>query len=61
MIFDGFVHSLPDIDPEETKEWLASLDEVVEVEGKARARYLISALLERARGRRVILLAAGEC
>src|SRR3954449_4372436 len=49
VIFDGFVHSLPDIDPEETEEWLARLDGVVEVEGKARARYLISALLERAR------------
>ena len=26
MIFDGFVHQLPDIDPEETQEWLDSLD-----------------------------------
>ena len=49
MIFDGFVHSLPDIDPTETQEWLESLDAVVDQHGKGRARYLISALLERAR------------
>ncbi|MEN3273776.1 MAG: pyruvate dehydrogenase component, partial [Actinomycetota bacterium] len=49
MIFDGFVHSLPDIDPAETKEWLESLDAVVNAQGKARARYIVSALLERAR------------
>ena len=33
MIFDGFVHSLPDIDPAETKEWLESLDSVVNAQG----------------------------
>jgi pyruvate dehydrogenase E1 component len=49
MIFDGFVHSLPDTDPTETKEWLDSLDAVVDTHGRTRARYLISALLERAR------------
>jgi pyruvate dehydrogenase E1 component len=49
MIFDGFVHQLPDIDPGETKEWLDSLEAVVEIEGKTRARYLISKLLERCR------------
>jgi pyruvate dehydrogenase E1 component len=49
VIFDGFVHSLPDVDPTETKEWLESLDAVVDAHGRTRARYLISALLERAR------------
>ena len=49
MIFDGFVNQLPDIDPEETQEWLDSLDGVVEVHGKTRARFLVSKLLERAR------------
>ena len=48
-IFDGFVNQLPDIDPEETQEWLDSLDGVVEVHGKTRARFLVSKLLERAR------------
>jgi pyruvate dehydrogenase E1 component len=49
MIFDGFVHQLPDIDPDETREWLDSLDAVIEEHGKTRARYLLSSLLERAR------------
>ncbi len=49
MIFDGFVNQLPDIDPEETQEWLDSLDGVVDVHGKTRARFLVSKLLERAR------------
>jgi pyruvate dehydrogenase E1 component len=53
MIFDGFVHSLPDTDPGETREWLESLDAVVDAHGPVRARYLISALLERARERQV--------
>ncbi|MBM3637825.1 MAG: pyruvate dehydrogenase (acetyl-transferring), homodimeric type [Actinobacteria bacterium] len=48
MIFDGSVHQLPDIDPGETKEWLESLDAVVDTHGKTRARYLLSRLLERA-------------
>ncbi len=48
MIFDGYVHQLPDIDPEETREWLDSLDAVVDAHGKTRARYLLSRLMERA-------------
>ncbi len=49
MIIDGFVHQLPDIDPEETEEWLDSLAAVVGTHGKTRARFLMSKLLERAR------------
>ncbi|HEY8093546.1 MAG TPA: pyruvate dehydrogenase (acetyl-transferring), homodimeric type, partial [Acidimicrobiales bacterium] len=49
MIFDGFVHQIPDGDPAETLEWLESLDAVVDTHGKNRARYLLSALLDRAR------------
>ena len=49
MIIDGFVHQLPDIDPTETQEWLDSLDAVVGAQGKTRARFLLSRLLERAR------------
>ena len=48
MIFDGYVHQLPDIDPGETEEWLDSLDAIVETHGKARARFLLSQLLMRA-------------
>jgi pyruvate dehydrogenase E1 component len=49
MIIDGFVHQLPDTDPGETQEWLDSLDAVVGAQGKTRARFLVSRLLERAR------------
>src|ERR671915_312076 len=48
MIFDGYVSQLPDTDPGETREWLDSLDAVVDVRGKTRARYLLTKLLERA-------------
>jgi len=48
MIFDGFVNQLPDTDPGETSEWMDSLDAVIEVHGKSRARFLLSKLLERA-------------
>ena len=48
MIFDGFVNQLPDTDPTETQEWLDSLDAVVDVHGKTRARFLLSKLLDRA-------------
>jgi pyruvate dehydrogenase E1 component len=44
---------LPDIDPEETAEWLASLDAAVDEQGRTRARYLMLALLQRARERGV--------
>ena len=49
MIFDGYVHQLPDSDPGETSEWLDSLDAVIDAHGKPRARFLLSKLLERAR------------
>ena len=49
MIFDGYVHQLPDTDPDETEEWLDSLDAVIDTHGKTRARFLLSKLLERAR------------
>jgi pyruvate dehydrogenase E1 component len=49
MIFDGFSHQVPDIDPGETAEWVDGFDDVVETEGRARARFLLMKLLERAR------------
>src|SRR5690606_18332465 len=48
MLFDGFVHQLPDTDPTETQEWLDSLEAVVDEHGRARARFLMSKLLQRA-------------
>ncbi len=48
MIFDGYVHQIPDIDPDETAEWVDSLDAVIDARGKTRARFLLTKLLERA-------------
>lgn len=41
----------PDPDPAETREWLDSLDGVIEVEGQDRAAFLLDNLLSRARRR----------
>ncbi|MCA1657111.1 MAG: pyruvate dehydrogenase (acetyl-transferring), homodimeric type, partial [Actinobacteria bacterium] len=49
VIFDGFAHQLPDVDPEETAEWVDSFDAVLDTQGRTRARYLLLKLLERAR------------
>ena len=49
MFIDGSIHQLPDIDQQETSEWLESLDAVIDVKGKARAHYLLARLMERAR------------
>ncbi|HEX7224194.1 MAG TPA: pyruvate dehydrogenase (acetyl-transferring), homodimeric type [Candidatus Limnocylindria bacterium] len=48
-LFDQFKQQLPDVDPVETQEWLASLDDVVATGGTDRARFLIYKLLKRAR------------
>jgi pyruvate dehydrogenase E1 component len=53
VIFDGYSHQVPDIDPEETAEWLDSFDSVVETRGRERARFLMLKLLERARSAQV--------
>src|SRR5690625_2322056 len=49
VIHEGLPTQLPDIDPEETNEWVASLDEMVNEKGRGRARYVMLRLLERAR------------
>jgi pyruvate dehydrogenase E1 component len=49
VIIDGYSHSLPDIDPAETREWVDSLDSVVDQRGRPRARFLLARLMARAR------------
>src|SRR3954469_19779606 len=49
------LHLDGDVDPGETEEWLESLDAVVRAEGRDRARFLLEALLDRARQERVRL------
>jgi pyruvate dehydrogenase E1 component len=53
VISDGLPSQLPDIDPEETAEWVESLDGVIDERGVKRARYVMLRLLERARERQV--------
>ncbi len=48
-IFDEFKQQLPDIDPDETQEWIESLDALVKAAGPDRARFLLYKLLKRAR------------
>src|SRR4051812_30520886 len=49
VIFDGFSQQLPDIDPQETAEWVDSLEMVADERGRTRARFLLMKLLQRAR------------
>ncbi|MHB2022920.1 MAG: pyruvate dehydrogenase (acetyl-transferring), homodimeric type [Mycobacteriales bacterium] len=53
VITDGLPSQIPDVDPQETTEWLDSLDAVIDRAGARRARYLMLKLLERARERSV--------
>ncbi|MEU7767926.1 pyruvate dehydrogenase (acetyl-transferring), homodimeric type [Nocardia sp. NPDC049190] len=55
VIREGVASYLPDIDPEETSEWLESFDEMLDREGPGRARYLMLRLLERAGERNVAI------
>ncbi len=49
VIHEGLPTQLPDIDPDETQEWLDSLDALLDEKGRTRARYVMLKLLERAR------------
>ena len=46
---NDFAASAPDQDPEETREWLESLDAVARVHGPARAREILLSLMRRSR------------
>jgi pyruvate dehydrogenase E1 component len=48
-VFDEFKRQLPDIDPQETQEWVDSLDALAEQAGHERARFILFRLLKRAR------------
>ena len=41
--------AMPDVDPQETREWLEALDAVIEHEGPVRAQFLLEQLVARAR------------
>lgn len=50
---EGLPSQIPDIDPEETSEWLESLDGLLDEQGRHRARFIMLKLLERARERQI--------
>jgi pyruvate dehydrogenase E1 component len=53
VIHEGLPTQLPDIDPEETQEWVDSLDALIDERGRDRARYVMLSLLARAREKQV--------
>ncbi len=53
MIIDGFSHQIPDIDPDETSEWVDSFHSLVEGKGRSRATYILMRLLDAARSNQV--------
>ena len=55
VIREGVASYLPDIDPDETTEWLESFDALLERSGPARARYLMLRMLERSGEQRVAI------
>jgi pyruvate dehydrogenase E1 component len=53
VIHEGLPTQLPDIDPDETNDWIDSFDALVDDRGRQRARYVMLRLLERARQKQV--------
>ena len=53
IIHSGLANQMVDVDPDETKEWRESLDELIDTQGQYRARYLMLTLLQQARERHV--------
>ena len=45
MIFDKFKIQVPDLDPQETSEWIESIDSVIEHFGPDRAKYILTELI----------------
>ena len=52
-MYDAFRNQLPDSDADETQEWLEALDQVIDDNSPARARYLMNRLLFHAGHRRI--------
>ncbi len=50
-LINGLLSQVPDIDREETQEWLESIDSLIDAQGGPRTRYLLMAMERRARER----------
>jgi pyruvate dehydrogenase E1 component len=51
-VYDAFKNQLPDIDPDETQEWIEALDQLIDA-SPARARFLLHRVLHHARSRQI--------
>ena len=51
-MYDAFKYQLPDIDPNETQEWLEALDQVIDA-SPGRARFLLHRVMLHARARQI--------
>src|SRR3989454_7375901 len=52
-VFDEFKHQLPDLDPQETQEWIEAIGDIVRNVGPERADFILRKVLKRARQLRV--------
>lgn len=50
-----YLNQIPDIDPNETREWTEAVTDIVEVNGSARAQYLLGRIMAKARDLNVAL------
>src|SRR5579864_9440991 len=47
-VFDEFKSQIPDSDPDETREWIDSLESVISAKGTERARFLLRSIIQHA-------------
>ncbi|AEI11879.1 pyruvate dehydrogenase (acetyl-transferring), homodimeric type [Cellulomonas gilvus] len=57
-LIGGLLSQVPDIDPEETGEWVESLDGLIDEKGGPRARYVLMSMLRHAREKNVAIPAS---
>lgn len=57
-LINGLLSQVPDIDHDETAEWVESLDGLIDEKGGPRARYILLSMLKRARERSVVVPSA---
>ena len=51
----GYRQQLPDRDPQETEEWIDSIESIIDTKGQERARYLLQTLIREARKRDIAI------
>jgi pyruvate dehydrogenase E1 component len=54
-LINGLLSQVPDVDPEETSEWVESIEGLIDDKGGPRARYVLLNMLKRARERNVAI------